>query len=99
MIKVASAKQKTLVILIIFIAVYLLTHLYRLTALPVFADEAIYIRWAQLIMDDWQQYLFFAMNDGKTPLHIWLLVPFQYLFTDQLYAGRFLSVLVGLIQV
>lgn len=84
---------------ILLILLYLVTHFYQLTLLPVFADEAIYIRWAQLIMDDWSRYLFFPLNDGKTPLFIWLLVPFQYLFKDQLYAGRFLAVLVGLFQV
>lgn len=78
--------------------VYLVTHLYHLTALPVFADEAIYIRWAQLIIDDWKQYLFFPLNDGKTPLQMWLMVPWQFVFSDQLWAARWLSVLVGLFQ-
>ena len=70
-----------------------------LTKLPVFADEAIYIRWAQLIMDEPARYAFFALNDGKTPLFIWLLVPFQYLFTDPLLAGRLVSLLVGFLQI
>jgi 4-amino-4-deoxy-L-arabinose transferase-like glycosyltransferase len=70
-------------------------HFVSLTKMPVFADEAIYIRWAQLIMDDWQRYAFFALNDGKTPLFIWSLIPFQYLFSDQLFAARCVSVLVG----
>ncbi len=78
---------------------YLVTHFYQLTLLPVFADEAIYIRWAQLIIDDWSRYLFFPLNDGKTPFFIWLLVPFQYFFTDQLLAGRTLSGLIGLAQI
>jgi len=78
---------------------YLLTHLFKLTALPVFADEAIYIRWAQLIMDDWRQYLFFPLNDGKTPLLIWFFIPFQYLFADPLLAARLISVLAGLVQI
>lgn len=82
----------------LLILLYLATHLYRLTLLPVFADEAIYIRWTQLIMDDWQRYLFFPMMDGKTPLWFWLMWPFQYLFQDQLFAGRFVAVLVGLVQ-
>ncbi|MEN8253524.1 MAG: glycosyltransferase family 39 protein [Patescibacteria group bacterium] len=77
---------------------YLFIHLLNLTALPVFADESIYIRWTQLIIDDWQQYLFFPLNDGKTPLHIWLQLPLQFLFSDQLYAARVSSVFVGLIQ-
>jgi 4-amino-4-deoxy-L-arabinose transferase-like glycosyltransferase len=81
------------------IMLYLLTHLVQLTALPVFADEAIYIRWAQLIIDDWQQYAFFPLNDGKTPLQMWLMVPLLLFFKDPLFAGRFLSVLTGIGQV
>ncbi len=77
---------------------YLVTHLAGLLELPVFADEAIYIRWSQLIIDEPLRYLFFAMNDGKTPLFFWLLTPFQFLFSDQLYAARFVSVLIGLVQ-
>ncbi len=78
---------------------YFLTHWLSLTALPVFADESIYIRWAQLILDDPQRYWFFAMNDGKTPLFIWLLSGFQLLFQDQLWAGRWLAVIIGFGQV
>ncbi|MBU0578650.1 glycosyltransferase family 39 protein, partial [Patescibacteria group bacterium] len=87
----------TIPTLIIFL--YLGIHLYRLTILPVFADEAIYIRWTQLIIDDWRQYLFFPLNDGKTPLLMWLMIPFQFLFSDQLFAGRFVAVLIGLGQI
>lgn len=83
---------------LLFIVVYFLTHLLNLVALPVFADEAIYIRWAQLIMDDCKQYLFFPLNDGKTPLLIWFFVPFQYLFSDPLLAARLVSVITGLLQ-
>ncbi len=80
------------------VTIYGVLHFWSLTLLPVFADESIYIRWAQLLMDDWHQYLFFALNDGKTPLFIWSLVPFQNLFSDQLFAARFVAVLVGLFQ-
>ncbi len=88
----------TLIVPIILTLLYLLVHLVKLTALPVFADESIYIRWAQLIIDDWRQYLFFPLNDGKTPMFVWLLVPFQLIFSDPLLASRFLSVLAGAIQ-
>ena len=77
---------------------YLLLHVINLVKLPVFADESIYIRWTQLIIDDWQRYLFFPLNDGKTPLFIWLLLPFQFIFQNQLFAGRILAVIIGLIQ-
>ncbi|PIY80934.1 MAG: hypothetical protein COY80_00265 [Candidatus Pacebacteria bacterium CG_4_10_14_0_8_um_filter_42_14] len=80
-------------------SLYLFTHFWHLLELPVFADESIYIRWAQLIIDNWREYLFFPMNDGKTPLFIWMMIPFQFIFSDQLFAGRFVSVIVGLGQI
>lgn len=85
--------------LVVLFVIYVLTHTVQLAALPVFADEAIYIRWAQLIIDDWPRYLFFPLNDGKTPLFMWLLVPLQYLGNDQLWSARILSVIVGFLQV
>ncbi len=90
--------SKSVLVTPIILLTYLLTHVYNLVILPVFADESIYIRWAQLIMDDWKRYLFFPLNDGKTPLFIWLLIPFQNIFRDQLFAARFVSVIVGFIQ-
>lgn len=73
------------------IIVFLYFYFRTLVLLPVFADEAIYLRWAQLIIIDWKRYLFFPMNDGKTPLLIWLVVPFLKFFNDPLLAGRLLS--------
>ena len=88
-------KRKHYLILAILLLFYFVLTLFKLTALPVFADESIYIRWTQLIIDDWQQYLFYPMNDGKTPLQMWLMIPFQFIFNNPLFAGRFLSVLTG----
>lgn len=79
------------------ILLYWLTRLVSLTALPVFADESIYLRWAQLILTD-EKYLFFSMNDGKPPLFIWLLVPVLQLFSNPLFAGRILSAAIGFLQ-
>lgn len=80
------------------VALYLATHLFKLVSLPVFADESIYIRWTQLIIDEPTRYAMFPLNDGKTPLFIWSMLPFQFLFQDQLWAGRLVGVLVGLGQ-
>lgn len=91
-------KYFPLLAIAIFTIFYFTSHLFSLTLLPVFADESIYIRWTQLIIDDWKQYLFFPLNDGKTPFQMWLMVPFQFIFSDQLFAGRFLSVLIGFFQ-
>lgn len=83
------------VLLLIFVLFFVVIRFASLNVIPIFADEAIYIRWTQLIMDDWQRYLFFPLNDGKTPLFIWLLVPFQFIFENQLIAARIVSVLIG----
>lgn len=96
---IRSVKNKAWFLFVLLIILYFALQLFRLTALPVFADEAIYIRWAQLIIDDGKRYLFYPMNDGKTPLLMWLMVPFLRLFSDQLYAGRLVSVLAGAISV
>ncbi len=77
---------------------YLILRLINLTIIPIFADEAIYLRWAQLIIEDPGRYFFFPLNDGKTPLQIWLMVPLLELFSDPLIAGRLLSVFFGLGQ-
>jgi len=92
-------KNKSLIAFSILLVAYFCLHFFKLTALPVFADEAIYIRWSQLIIDDSTRYFFYPMNDGKTPLLMWLTVPFLKIFTDQLYGARLVSVLIGALSV
>jgi 4-amino-4-deoxy-L-arabinose transferase-like glycosyltransferase len=75
---------------------YFVTRLPSLTKLPVFADEAIYIRWAQMMKNDPGQYFFIPLYDGKTPLQMWLLnlfLPFNP--PDPLWISRFFAVLTG----
>ncbi len=81
------------------VALYLAAHLPALTLLPVFADEAIYIRWSQLIQDDFARFAFFSMADGKPPLFMWLLSIGIRPFSDPLLGGRFISVIIGLLTV
>lgn len=75
-------------------ALYFSTRLINLLILPIFADEAIYVRWAQVMKAE-QDLRFLPLSDGKTPLFMWVLIPLLKLFEDPLYAGRFLSVLSG----
>lgn len=81
--------------LVLLLLIYLVFRLINLLLIPIFADEAIYLYWSQLIMADYKRYLFYPLNDGKTPLFIWLLLPFLKFFADPLFAGRLLSVLFG----
>lgn len=90
------AKNKILVIsgaLILFISI--VVRLYNLTAFPIFADEAIYIRWAQ-VMRAVPSLRFLPLSDGKQPLFMWLVIPALKLFSDPLYAGRIVSVASGI---
>lgn len=82
-----------LIVLIVF--AYLLFRLPNLTLQPVFADEAIYIRWAQVMKAE-PTLRFLPLSDGKTPLFMWAMAPMFKIFADPLFAGRFLSVLAGL---
>lgn len=76
------------------IIVYLATRLFALGDFPIFTDEAIYVRWAQIAKDD-ASWRFISLTDGKQPSFIWgaiVLLPF---FNDPLVATRMVSVTTG----
>ena len=80
---------------LVLVFFYFLSRLINLTAIPVFADEAIYIRWAQ-VMRAVSSLRFLPLSDGKQPLFMWLVIPFLKFIHDPLIAGRLVSVLAGL---
>lgn len=67
----------------------------NLISLPVFADEAIYIRWSQ-IMSAESTLRFLPLSDGKQPLFMWILMLLIKRFHDPLFIGRLISVVSGL---
>lgn len=67
---------------------------YHLTILPVFADEAIYIRWAQVMKAE-ETLRFLPLSDGKQPFFMWCVIAFLKVIRDPLVAGRIVSVLSG----
>lgn len=77
---------------LLLLAIFL--RIYKLTIIPVFADEAIYVRWAQVMRAE-QTLRFLPLSDGKQPLFMWVVIPFLKIFSDPLFAGRFVSVLTG----
>ncbi|MBI4157554.1 glycosyltransferase family 39 protein [Candidatus Woesebacteria bacterium] len=79
--------------LIFILAIFL--RLYNLDALPVFADEAIYVRWAQVMRAE-STLRFLPLSDGKQPLFMWLVIPFLKVVGDPLFAGRATSVFAGM---
>src|SRR3989338_743677 len=82
-------------VVILFLAIFtFITRVINLLNVPIFTDEAIYIRWAQIGLND-PAHRYISLTDGKQPLFTWLIYPFLKIFTDQLFAGRFVSVLSG----
>ncbi|MBI2443355.1 MAG: glycosyltransferase family 39 protein [Candidatus Levybacteria bacterium] len=73
---------------------YLFTRFFNLLSLPIFNDEAIYIRWAQIITEH-PRSLFISLVDGKQPLFIWVVAFFLKVFEDPLFAGRVASIFFG----
>lgn len=80
--------------LIAAIIIFSFFRLINLQIIPVFADEAIYIHWAQIAWHNHTQ-RFIALTDGKPPLHTWLMIPFLKIIKDPLIAGRLLSIFAG----
>ncbi len=89
------SKVKTVIVgfLILFLAIFL--RLYNLTILPVFADEAIYIRWSQIMAAE-PTLRFLPLSDGKQPLFMWVLMFLVRRFSDPLFIGRLVSVFSGM---
>lgn len=79
------------------LALFFLSRLVKLTSLPIFVDEAIYLRWAQIANND-ASWRFISLTDGKQPLYIWITMVMMRLVPDPITAGRLVSVLTGLVS-
>jgi len=87
--------KRELFIFSALIIVFLLLRILTLTKLPIFTDEAIYLRWAQIAKND-ANWRFISLTDGKQPLFVWLTIIAMKFFHDPLVAGRLVSVMSGL---
>ena len=79
---------------IVLTLVYFFIRLIFLGRMPIFTDEAIYIRWAQIALQD-ASWRFISLTDGKQPMYIWVAMIFLKFIKDPLVAGRLVSVLTG----
>jgi hypothetical protein len=82
--------------LFIMLFFLVLTRLVNLTRLPIFCDEAIYIRWSQIAWKE-ASMRFISLTDGKQPFQTWITIPFLKLLSDPLVAGRAPSALAGIV--
>ena len=92
--KLLFKHKAELALLLALIAFYFVLRLSNLTLQPIFADEAIYVRWAQVMRAE-PTLRFLPLTDGKTPLFMWSMMSLLKVFEDPLFAGRFLSVISG----
>lgn len=77
---------------------YVASRLINLTKLPIFTDEAIYIRWSQIGAQD-ANWRFISLTDGKQPLFTWVVMALLRIVPgDPLFVGRLASVLTGAVS-
>lgn len=87
-------KYIQVIVVVLIIALYLFTRLYNILGIPIFTDEAIYIRWSQIALQD-ASWRFISLTDGKQPMYVWIAMFFLRFVQDPLLAGRLVSVLSG----
>ncbi len=81
--------------IVLILGVGFAIRIINLTILPVFVDEAIYVRWSQVMATE-PTLRFLPLSDGKQPLYMWVLMFLIKLFENPLYAGRLISVFTGM---
>jgi 4-amino-4-deoxy-L-arabinose transferase-like glycosyltransferase len=89
--------KSPIVWILLLTVLYFIPRLVHLTYLPIFTDEAIYIRWSQIGGND-ASWRFISLTDGKQPLFTWLVMIALRMFRDPLFAGRFVSVGAGFLS-
>jgi hypothetical protein len=75
---------------------YFILRLIFLGRLPIFTDEAIYVRWAQIALND-SSWRFISLTDGKQPMYVWAAMIMMKFIHDPLLAGRLVSVVTGFV--
>ncbi len=88
------------VVIILLIIILFISSALRLLKIfigeqPIFADEAIYVRWAQVMKAE-PTLRFLPVSDGKQPLYMWILMFILHPSFDPLITGRLLSVFMGI---
>lgn len=74
--------------------IFFILRFQNLQSIPVFCDEAIYLRWSQVIKNV-ETLRFIPLTDGKQPLFMWITSALYKFISDPLLAGRFISVMSG----
>jgi hypothetical protein len=88
---------KTIIILVFILFLALILRLAKIFIgeQPIFADEAIYVRWAQVMKAE-PTLRFLPLSDGKQPFYMWILMFLLKPGFDPLIVGRLLSAVFGI---
>ncbi len=92
--KIYEEWKWTIFFLVVIVVLGFGIRIFNLLSLPIFADEAIYVRWAQVMRAE-ATLRFLPLSDGKQPLFMWVMILFLKLISDPLFAGRLTSVFSG----
>ena len=69
---------------------------YLIDDFPIITDEAIYLRWGEIIQNQGQWFV--SLLDGKQPFSYWIIALTRFVSDgDPLFAGRMISVLAGVL--
>ncbi len=87
---------KYVLVAFFILAIFTASRLINLTGLPIFTDEAIYIRWSQIGARD-ANWRFISLTDGKQPMFTWIAMVLLRILPkwDPLFVGRLVSVFAG----
>lgn len=86
-----------ILIVLVLISAFFVTRLTNILSLPIFTDEALYVRWAQIAKND-ANWRFISLTDGKQPSFIWFAMIAMRFIHDPLLAARLVSVGAGLMS-
>lgn len=95
MIKMLKSWKWIILCLFLILGLGFFIRFFHLTLLPIFVDEAIYVRWSQVMASE-PTLRFLPLSDGKQPLFMWVLMFVIKRFSDPLFIGRLISVFTGL---
>lgn len=74
-------------------------RLASLRALPIFGDEAMFLRLAILLRKDPLHRLWISFQEAQPPFHVWLLALLLPISADPVYSGRLVSVAAGILSI
>lgn len=92
--RILKAYRLELILAFFAILLYFSSRFLNILSLPIFTDEAIYVRWSQIANQD-SNWRFISLTDGKQPSFVWATMVFLRFISDPLLAGRLVSVMAG----